>query len=79
MAKTRSIIQKRGGSKAHKRKGVVVSGKTVFAQGYNSSQMEQLLGLVALREKRALSAPSRGSSQLAAFGKLKSEHKCRSS
>eukprot|EP00965_Chrysotila_dentata_P179769 5935610-Pleurochrysis_carterae.AAC.1 len=41
--------------------------------------MQQLVSHVALREKRALSVPSRGSTQLAAFGKFKTEHKCRSS
>eukprot|EP00965_Chrysotila_dentata_P258699 6213314-Pleurochrysis_carterae.AAC.3 len=42
--------------------------------------MQQLLGMIALREQRALNVPGRGSSQLAAFGQLKAEHiKLRSS
>eukprot|EP00965_Chrysotila_dentata_P039837 1323433-Pleurochrysis_carterae.AAC.2 len=39
--------------------------------------MQQLMRLVALRERRALSVPSCGSSQLAAFGKMQAERKLR--
>eukprot|EP00965_Chrysotila_dentata_P057503 1907433-Pleurochrysis_carterae.AAC.1 len=55
-----------------------VTGATEYEQLYDSSQMQQLLGMIALREQRALNVPGRGSSQLAALGKLKAEHKLRS-
>eukprot|EP00965_Chrysotila_dentata_P260314 6213859-Pleurochrysis_carterae.AAC.2 len=78
-AKTRAVIHKRGGSAVEKRAQIVVSGSTEYAQSYNSSQMQQLISFVALREQRALKKQSRGSAQLAAFGKLKKEDKFRSS
>ena len=56
---------------------MVVAGRTSFQKGYNSSQMGQLLGMVALREKRMLatstSSYSRASNQLSTLGKLKRE------
>eukprot|EP00965_Chrysotila_dentata_P259094 6213448-Pleurochrysis_carterae.AAC.1 len=64
-------IKKRGGNQAQKGKGVLVQGTTTFQQGYNSSQMAQLVGVLGLREQRALSTHSRGSSQLAQLGKLR--------
>ena len=74
VAKTKHSIAKRGGSKAQKKKGIVVEGSTSFQKGYNSSQMCQLLGMVALREKRVLNTKSahfaRESVQLAQIGKM---------
>ena len=52
---------------------------TVYRQGYNSSDTCQLLGMLALREQRALGAAHRFSSQLAKLGKLRVERKHRSS
>ena len=50
---------------------------TDYKQGYNSSQMQQLLGMLALREQHALASGRRSSSQLARLGKLKVERKMR--
>eukprot|EP00965_Chrysotila_dentata_P156714 5177452-Pleurochrysis_carterae.AAC.1 len=68
-------IQKRGGSLAQKKKGVLVQGTTTFQQGYDSSQMAQLVGVLGLREQRSLSKTSRGSAQLAQLGKLRHDLK----
>ena len=79
--KTKHSIAKRL-SAADKRKGLAAEGTTVYKAGYNSSQMTQLLGMVALREARMLSTKTahfkRESSQLASLGKLKGEHKVHS-
>ena len=81
-AKTTQSIAKRGGNRRQKRKGLVVQGSTSYQQGYDSSQMHQLLSLTALRESRMLSKAgahySRASSQLATLGKLKRENKVHS-
>eukprot|EP00965_Chrysotila_dentata_P151456 5005264-Pleurochrysis_carterae.AAC.4 len=48
-----------------------INGHIHYSHAYDLSQMQQLLGMVALREKRALNPePSRGSSQLPSLGKL---------
>ena len=75
-AKTKQSIAKRG-SATQKRMGQAVQGRTSYRQGYNSSQMNQLLGIMALREKRVLGARTahyaRAPAQLANLGKLKRE------
>eukprot|EP00965_Chrysotila_dentata_P062864 2082623-Pleurochrysis_carterae.AAC.1 len=58
-AKSRNVIQKRGGSALQKRRGIVLTGSTTYERGYDSSQMQQLLGLIALREQRTLKVPGR--------------------
>ena len=72
--KTTHSIGKRG-TKAQRRAKAVPAGKKHYQQGYDSSQMSQLIGMVALKERRALSAQTayfkRESSQLADLGKLK--------
>ena len=75
-AKTKQSIAKRG-TAAQNCAGVVVpKASTSYQQGYNSSQMSQLLGMVCLREKRALreKKSKRESNQLAHLGKLKREN-----
>ena len=58
---------------------------TLYGQSYNSSDMCQLLGIIAFREERALQtkegkkAASRGSQQLSSLGKIKVERKLRAS
>ena len=76
-AKTKESISKRGGSAAQKKKGIIVRGSTTYKKGYDSSQMQQLIGMTALSERHALNANSsqvkRESSQLATLGKIKRE------
>ena len=62
-----------------KKQGQYTAELTTYNKGYDSSQQEQLLGMIAMREKRALAVGRRGSSQLASMGKLKCERKHRSS
>ena len=79
-AKVRHTIHKRGRTKKGKRVDVPVpSQPTQYSQGYNTSDTQQLLGMLALRERRALGSARRLSSQMAKMGKIKSERKHRSS
>ena len=50
-----------------------------YLQGYNSSDTAQLLGMLALREQRALAGGLRISSQLCKMGKIQKERKERAS
>ena len=52
---------------------------TEYEQGFDSSETHQLLGMLALREERALGSTRRISSQLVTMGKLKCERKLRAS
>ena len=55
-------------------------GPTEFGQTYNSSDMQQLIGVLALREERALrdgARASRKSKQLSQIGKIQGERKLR--
>eukprot|EP00965_Chrysotila_dentata_P239888 6203369-Pleurochrysis_carterae.AAC.1 len=63
--------QEARGSVKQKRKGIIVEGTTTFKQGYNSSQMAQLVGVLGLVEQRSLAKRGRGASQLAMLGKLR--------
>ena len=84
-AKVKQTIHKRGGKKAVRKQRVDVTlpapdpSPTAYTQGFNSSDTHQLIGMLALREKRALSAPHRVSEQLAKLGKMKTERKLRAS
>eukprot|EP00965_Chrysotila_dentata_P258715 6213320-Pleurochrysis_carterae.AAC.7 len=84
--RVRAVIARRGGSEKQKRMGVMVTGTTKYRTSGKLTTLHVYFTdaaavghMMTLRERKALAAPSRGSSQLAAFWKLKSKHKLRSS
>ena len=79
-AKVKHIAKKRRSKKKKTTLAVEVPVETEsrpYVQGYNSSDTAQLLGMLALREERALGAGRRVSSQLCKMGKLQVERKMR--
>eukprot|EP00965_Chrysotila_dentata_P159187 5258663-Pleurochrysis_carterae.AAC.1 len=55
----RATIRERGGTQTQKKKSMIVTGATEYKQSYDSSQMQKLLGMIALQAARAQCASAR--------------------